>query len=150
MFHSQATNLGAATRGSVGFQSFLRNLADERRPRRWRGGAAELAVAGDQRATATHVAFFTALGARAERHRRPADIYLHRYVPGAGRAADADAHAEPDRRARRGTAPPAVPAAVTLRGEAAFARGTANDLYLACTTLDLYLVDVLPRAAASR
>ena len=33
---------------------------------------------------------------------------------------------------------------MTLRGEAAFARGTANDLYLACTTLDLFLVDVLP------
>ena len=33
---------------------------------------------------------------------------------------------------------------MTLRGEAAFARGTANDLYLACTTLDLYLIDVLP------
>ena len=33
---------------------------------------------------------------------------------------------------------------MTVRGDAAFARGTANDLYLACTTLDLYLVDVLP------
>ncbi len=39
---------------------------------------------------------------------------------------------------------PATP--VTVRGEAAFTNGTANDLYLACTKLDLLLVDVLPAA----
>ena len=32
----------------------------------------------------------------------------------------------------------------TIRGDEAFVTGTANDLYLACTTLDVYLVDVLP------
>ena len=32
----------------------------------------------------------------------------------------------------------------TVRGDAAFAQGTANDLYLACTTLDVVLIDVLP------
>jgi Tol biopolymer transport system component len=41
-------------------------------------------------------------------------------------------------------APPATLPKATLRGDAAFVRGTANDLYLACTTLDLYLIDVLP------
>lgn len=42
-------------------------------------------------------------------------------------------------------APPSTPAApTTIRGDEAFTRGTANDLYLACTKLDLYLVDVLP------
>jgi hypothetical protein len=38
-----------------------------------------------------------------------------------------------------------APRSETLRGEAAFAEGTANDLYLACTKLDLWLIDVLPR-----
>ena len=40
-----------------------------------------------------------------------------------------------------------VPAArpQTIRGTPAFTQGTANDLYLACTKLDLLLVDVLPR-----
>ena len=33
----------------------------------------------------------------------------------------------------------------TIRGTPAFTQGTANDLYLACTRLDLLLVDVLPR-----
>ena len=42
---------------------------------------------------------------------------------------------------------PFVPAArpQTIRGTPAFTQGTANDLYLACTRLDLLLVDVLPR-----
>lgn len=35
----------------------------------------------------------------------------------------------------------------TVRGAEAFTKGTANDLYLACTKLDLYLVDVLPAGA---
>jgi hypothetical protein len=32
----------------------------------------------------------------------------------------------------------------TVRGEQAFSQGTSNDLYLACTKLDLLLIDVLP------
>jgi hypothetical protein len=42
---------------------------------------------------------------------------------------------------------PFVPTArtETIRGDAAFTEGTANDLYLACTRLDLWLIDVLPR-----
>jgi hypothetical protein len=32
----------------------------------------------------------------------------------------------------------------TVRGDAAFTEGTSNDLYLACTKLDLLLIDVLP------
>ena len=40
------------------------------------------------------------------------------------------------------TVPSATPA--TIRGAEAFVKGTANDLYLACTTLDVYLIDVLP------
>ena len=44
-------------------------------------------------------------------------------------------------------APPADPAPepeATVRGEVAFSQGTSNDLYLACTKLDLLLIDVLP------
>jgi hypothetical protein len=40
---------------------------------------------------------------------------------------------------------PAAPTE-TIRGEQAFEQGTANDLYLACTRLDLLLIDVLPAA----
>ena len=73
------------------------------------------------------------------------DLYLRRLGPGgdptptptATPTATATATSPPP-------APPAPPARATLRGDAAFARGTANDLYLACTTLDLFLVDVLP------
>ena len=43
--------------------------------------------------------------------------------------------------------PPAgPPPAQTIRGDRAFSDGSPNDLYLACTKLDLYLVDVLPAA----
>lgn len=41
-------------------------------------------------------------------------------------------------------APLAPPAVQTIRGDQAFEQGTANDLYLACTRLDLILIDVLP------
>jgi hypothetical protein len=49
-------------------------------------------------------------------------------------------------------APPALAAPATqpdqtVRGDAAFTEGTANDLYLACTKLDLLLIDVLPAGA---
>ena len=53
--------------------------------------------------------------------------------------ADRDRHGEPT--------PPPRPRrrrSQTIRGDQAFVQGTANDLYLACTKLDLYLVDVLP------
>jgi hypothetical protein len=48
-----------------------------------------------------------------------------------------------------GSGPPApvptpTPPRATIRGDQAFVLGTANDLYLACTKLDLYLIDVLP------
>jgi hypothetical protein len=44
------------------------------------------------------------------------------------------------------TGPVAVAAPTeTIRGPQAFTEGTANDLYLACTKLDLWLIDVLPR-----
>lgn len=39
---------------------------------------------------------------------------------------------------------PANPEGETVRGDLAFTQGTANDLYLACTKLDLLLIDVLP------
>jgi hypothetical protein len=35
----------------------------------------------------------------------------------------------------------------TVRGDMAFSQGTSNDLYLACTKLDLLLIDVLPAGA---
>ena len=38
---------------------------------------------------------------------------------------------------------------VTIRGDEAFSRGTSNDLYLACTRLDVYLIDVLPAGPGS-
>ena len=41
-------------------------------------------------------------------------------------------------------APPPPPEPVTVRGDEAFMIGTANDLYLACTKLDLWVIDVLP------
>jgi hypothetical protein len=47
------------------------------------------------------------------------------------------------------TPPPAKPAEQTLRGDAAFSEGTSNDLYLACTKLDLLLIDVLPAGGRS-
>ena len=40
--------------------------------------------------------------------------------------------------------PTPTPPPKTIRGDQAFVLGTANDLYLACTKLDLYLIDVLP------
>jgi hypothetical protein len=40
--------------------------------------------------------------------------------------------------------PPAKPAEQTVRGDVAFSQGSSNDLYLACTKLDLLLIDVLP------
>ena len=92
------------------------------------------------------MAFFTTSGLVPGDTDGQFDIYLHRYVPGAGPASTPTPSptAAPGGSSPPPPAPPARPAATTLRGEAAFARGTANDLYLACTTLDLYLVDVLP------
>ena len=143
VFHSQATNLVAAKRGTFAFQSFLRNLSTNV-TQAVAGGAASSqwpVISGD----GTHVAFFTTSGLVSSDTDGQLDIYLHRYVPGAGPASTPT----PTPTATPGGStprrpPPARPAATTLRGEAAFARGTANDLYLACTTLDLYLVDVLP------
>ena len=46
--------------------------------------------------------------------------------------------------------PPATAATAagqTVRGDVAFSQGTSNDLYLACTKLDLLLIDVLPAGA---
>jgi hypothetical protein len=40
--------------------------------------------------------------------------------------------------------PPPPPAGSTIRGAQAFTQGVSNDLYLACTTLNLMLIDVLP------
>ena len=40
--------------------------------------------------------------------------------------------------------PPADTNTETVRGPEAFTQGTSNDLYLACTRLDLQLIDVLP------
>jgi hypothetical protein len=42
---------------------------------------------------------------------------------------------------------PATPDDQTVRGDIAFTQGTSNDLYLACTKLDLLLIDVLPAGA---
>jgi Tol biopolymer transport system component len=142
VFHSQATNVGK--RGSVAIQSFLRNLATNT-TQVVAGGAASSqwpVISGD----GTHVAFFTASGLVSGDTDGQFDVYLHRYVPRAGGSPTPtpNATATPGGNSPPPPAPPARPAVATLRGEAAFARGTANDLYLACTKLDLYLVDVLP------
>ena len=143
VFHSQATNLASATRGAFSIQSFLRNLATST-TQAVAGGAASSqwpVISGD----GTHVAFFTASGLVSADTDGQLDIYAHRYVPRAGGGSTPTP--TPSATATPAPAPPAPPAArpaATLRGEAAFVRGTANDLYLACTTLDLYLVDVLP------
>jgi Tol biopolymer transport system component len=144
VFHSFATNF--SKRGSLAIQSFLRNLTTNVTQVVAGGAAASQwpTISGD----GTHVAFFTASRLVSSDTDDALDIYLHRYVPGA--APPPTSTPTPTPTATPGgsspppPAPPARPAATTLRGEAAFARGTANDLYLACTTLDLYLVDVLP------
>ncbi len=142
VFHSQGTNLGK--RGAMSIQSFLRNLSTNvTQP--VAGGAASSqwpTISGD----GTHVAFFTTSGLVSGDTDGQFDIYLHRYVPrvGGGPTPTPSPTASPGGSSPPPPAPPARPAATTLRGEAAFVRGTANDLYLACTTLDLYLVDVLP------
>jgi Tol biopolymer transport system component len=145
VFHSQATNLGSAGRGgAIAIQSFLRNLATNT-TQVVAGGAASSqwpVISGD----GTHVAFITASGLVSGDTDGDLDIYLHRYVPGSG-GGPTPTPTPTATPAGGGPPPPALPAppaAVTVRGDAAFARGTANDLYLACTTLDLYLVDVLP------
>jgi Tol biopolymer transport system component len=140
VFHSQATNLG----GSINIQSFLRNLATNT-TQLVAGGVASSqwpVISGD----GTHVAFITASGLVSGDTDGELDIYLHRYVPGSG-GGPTPTPTPTATPAGGGPPPPALPAppaAVTVRGDAAFARGTANDLYLACTTLDLYLIDVLP------
>ena len=58
------------------------------------------------------------------------------------RRRDRDRGTDRDRHGGPTPAPP--PAVQTIRSDPAFVQGTANDLYLACTKLDLYLVDVLP------
>ena len=146
VFHSQATNLAPATRGSFAIQSFLRNLAANT-TQAVAGGAASSqwpVISGD----GTHVAFLTATGLVSGDTDGQLDVYSHRYVPrtGGGGPTPTPTPTPTATPADPGPAlpPPPPRAKVTLRGEAAFARGTANDLYLACTTLDLYLIDVLP------
>jgi hypothetical protein len=47
------------------------------------------------------------------------------------------------------TPPPVAPSSEqTVRGDVAFTQGSSNDLYLACTKLDLLLIDVLPAGAS--
>ena len=114
VFHSQATNLASATRGSVDAStSFLRDLSAEhhRDGRRGLGGAPSSqwpAISGD----GTHVAFITATGLVAGDTDGQLDVYLHRYVPRTGAAVPTPT---PDARRRRrrpadpGPAPPPPP-----------------------------------------
>ena len=71
VFHSQATNLGSATRGSVAIQSYLRNLSTSPSPSPVAGGASSPAVAGHQRRRDARGVLHR-LGAGVRRHRRPA------------------------------------------------------------------------------
>ncbi len=111
------------------------------------GGAASSqwpVISGD----GTHVAFLTATGLVSGDTDGQLDVYSHRYVPRTGGGGPTPTPTPTPTATPADPGPPLPPppprAKVTLRGEAAFARGTANDLYLACTTLDLYLIDVLP------
>ena len=61
-------------------------------------------------------------------------------VPAAG-PASADA---PARAPVAAASPPTGSVDQTVRGDVAFTQGASNDLYLACTKLDLLLIDVLP------
>ena len=149
VFNSNATNLpggGGDGTGFEGFDVFIRDLS---------AGTTELAAKGSDgtpagtslftalSADGENVAFTTPDGLVADDTDGQSDVYLHRLGPGT--------NPTPSPTPSATAAPPAAPASpsapparATLRGDAAFARGTANDLYLACTTLDLYLVDVLP------
>ncbi len=117
VFHSQATNLGAATRGSVAIQSFLRNLATNT-TQAVAGGAASSqwpVISGD----GTHVAFLTATGLVSGDTDGQLDVYSHRYVPRTGGGGPTptptpDADRDPGR-----PGPAAAPSAAAGEGHAA-------------------------------
>lgn len=98
------------------------------------------AISGD----GDHVAFTTPDGMVADDTDGQSDLYLHRFVPGAGPTPTPTATPTATVAPTPTPTPPAVVRPATIRGDVAFVQGTANDLYLACTRLDLYLVDVLP------
>jgi Tol biopolymer transport system component len=147
VFNSNATNLPGGGGDGMGFDVFIRDLSS---------GTTELAAKGSDgtpagtslfaaiSADGENVAFTTPDGLVADDTDGQNDVYLHRLGPGGTTPTPTPTPAPPAAPGGPAPAPPATSAAVTLRGAAAFARGTANDLYLACTTLDLYLVDVLP------
>jgi len=148
VFNSNATNLPGGDGDGTQFDVFVRDLS---------AGTTEIAAKGSDgtpagtslftaiSADGEHVAFTTPDGLVADDTDGQNDVYLHRLGPGGNPTPTPTPTPAPTAApGGGGPAPPAAPAAVTLRGEAAFERGTANDLYLACTTLDLYLVDVLP------
>ena len=148
-FTSNATNLPeGGGDGAFGSDMFLADLAAGTVQLAARASdgtpaptASTAAISGD----GSHVGFVTGSGLVADDTDNQFDLYLHRM--GSGTTPTPTATPSPTPTAT-GTAPPpappAPPARATLRGDAAFVQGTANDLYLACTTLDLYLVDVLP------
>ena len=142
--HSQATNLGSASRGTFAIQLLHLIFSDERHPD---GGGRRGELPGPATWHGTHVAFFTASALVSSD--TPTPIAL-RHVPGA-RARRPRRHphrARPPRQEEAGLQP--CRRRVTLRRAAAFARGTANDLYLACTTLVPSSSMRCPRAVASR
>lgn len=143
-FGSPSSNLPGGGGDGMGYDVFVRDLS---------AGTTEIAAKGSDGTPASssfftaisadgeHVAFDTADPLVADDTDTAGDLYLHRLGPGGSPTPTPAPTAIP-------TGPPpaltAPPAQATLRGDAAFVQGTANDLYLACTTLDLYLVDVLP------
>ena len=131
VFQSSATNLGASG------GSYVRELSSSTTDR-VTPTAVTASLWPSIARDGAHVSFFTAAGLVSSDTDNQLDLYLRRAGGGAGPAPT------PTPAPGGGAPPPATPAPTTLRGGAAFERGTANDLYLACTTLDLYLVDVLP------
>ncbi len=150
-FHSGATDL-ARRLGASDFNVFVSDLSSgvtEVAARRPDGSPMAEAVFTALSGDGDHVAFITRDGLAADDTDGAADLYLHHFVAGGGPGPTPTATATPTAPtaqppvATPTPAPPAPPAQ-TIRGEQAFVQGTANDLYLACTTLDLFLVDVLP------
>ena len=150
VFGSSATNLPGGGGDGRGFDTFVHDLATgttEVAARASDGTPAGTSIFSAIGGDGEHVAFTTPDGLVADDTDGESDLYLHRFVPGGGGpgpSPTATATAAPTATATASPTPAPPPAVQTIRGDPAFVQGTANDLYLACTKLDLYLVDVLP------
>jgi hypothetical protein len=142
VFDSNATNFGDNNGDSDGYMRDLSANTTELISRGPSGPAASAfwsTISGD----GSHVGFVTSTALVAPDNDTEFDMYL-RGLGGGGGGNPTPTPTAPPGGAGSTPAPPPPAARVTVRGDAAFTQGTANDLYLACTKLDLYLIDVLP------